>query len=246
VSEADMTDFLSRALSLLVRNAFRLLLLPSQVVIAATHLLLRSICWTVHNSLVRRSTCHLIRLPFRITAIVTYLLYRLVLRLAKSSIAALIYLLDALLIALICSLKAIFFARTTRYTACLAILIIVYFAISNHLKEREHERQRRLAEDQHRNIPSQDFYIWRNNCIALSKDKASITTLPQPPKDLATLYKNANLSTAELKRERQIWHPDAWSKVPEPHKVKVVRVVTEVFQIVNSIHVESREKDLQR
>jgi hypothetical protein len=39
--------------------------------------------------------------------------------------------------------------------------------------------------------------------------------------------------------ERQIWHPDAWSKVPEPHKAKVVKDVTQVFQIVNPIYVES-------
>lgn len=84
---------------------------------------------------------------------------------------------------------------------------------------------------------SHDFQTWRDKCKTLFEDPALVTILPQPPRDLATLYKNAGLSTAELKTERRIWHPDAWSQVPEPYKAEVNRMVTGVFQIVDAVYV---------
>jgi hypothetical protein len=293
MSEAGMLSFLNKALSLLLRNACRLLLLPSQVAIAAMRLLFRLISWAVHNNVIRTFANHLIRLPFQITATITRLLYQLNRRVLHSTIATLSYL-----------LKTPIFARVTRYTVCLGALMVTYSVISTHLKKCEYRRQRKHAEDErektrelfrrvyakhlrqeqkaqdekhrhardhhqnqsvpkqqqgfytssrsrdasesssrqyirHQETPSHDFQTWRNRCKVLAKDKASVAALPQPPKDLATLYKNANLSTAELKMERQIWHPDAWSKVPEPHKAKVIGIVTQVFQIVNPIYVES-------
>jgi ABC-type multidrug transport system fused ATPase/permease subunit len=293
MSEAGMSSFLNKALSLLLHNAFRLLLLPSHFAIAAMRLLFRLISRAVHNNLIRRFANHLIRLPFQITATITHLLYQLSRRVLYSTIATLSYL-----------LKTPIFARVTQYTVYLGALMVTYSVISVHLKKCEYRRQRKHAEDekektrelfkrvyakhllqeqkaqeerqrhardqhqnqskpkqqqgfytssrprdasesssrqyiQHRETPSHDFQTWRNECKVLAKDKASVTALPQAPKDLAILYKRANLSTAELKMERQIWHPDAWSKVPEPHKAKVVKDVTQVFQIVNPIYVES-------
>jgi hypothetical protein len=95
--------------------------------------------------------------------------------------------------------------------------------------------------NQRPNTLGHDFQTWRNKCKSLSNDKASVTALPQPPGDIAALYRNARLLTDELEKERLIWHPDTWSRVPEPHRANVIGVVTEISQIVNAMY-DDREK----
>jgi hypothetical protein len=264
-------------------------LLPFQISALATRLLFQSLYRIVHNNSVRTTTYHLSLLPFKITAVTTRLFYQLVRKVVSKSIAAFTYL-----------SKAFFFARSTRYSACLASLGFAYLLITYNIEQIEYERQQKSAKkkakeqarehqervkrivenylrgehkaqeelrqrtrehtrhdtkpkqqsshnsshlqpssnfSQQQSILSRDFHTWRDECKALLNDPASVTTLPQPPGDLATLYKNARLSTAELKNERRMWHPDAWSQVPEPYKAEVNRMVTGVFQIVNAIYV---------
>jgi hypothetical protein len=99
------------------------------------------------------------------------------------------------------------------------------------------------------------FKEWRQLCWKMSEMPELITKLPCPPffpctesgcdntlapfktcvHNLRSLYLNAELSRTELLKERNFWHPDRWSKVPQPYRQDVERMAIFIFQVLQPL-----------
>lgn len=99
------------------------------------------------------------------------------------------------------------------------------------------------------------FKDWRQQCWKLSEMPEFIKNLPHPPvlscsnpgcgntlasfktcaHSLKTLYLNAELSRAELLKERNFWHPDRWSRVLQPYRQEVEQMAIIVFQVLQPL-----------
>ncbi|CAD0109558.1 unnamed protein product [Aureobasidium uvarum] len=104
-------------------------------------------------------------------------------------------------------------------------------------------------------IPKYAFKEWRKQCWKMSEKSELIRNLPRPPfipcskvgcdntlasfkscvHSLETLYRNAELNHKELIKERNFWHPDRWSRVPQPHRQEVERMAILVFQALQPL-----------
>lgn len=93
------------------------------------------------------------------------------------------------------------------------------------------------------------FQEWRQQCWTMSEKPELIKTLPQPPfiscmrlgcdntlgafkscvHSLERLYRSAQLSHRELIKERNFWHPDRWSRVPQPYRQEIEQMAILVF-----------------
>lgn len=99
------------------------------------------------------------------------------------------------------------------------------------------------------------FKEWRQHCRTLSEKPELVRSLPCPPSmpcaragcdntiaplktcihNLGTLYLNSELSHAEMIKERNFWHPDRWSRVPEPYRQKVQQMAISIFQVLQPL-----------
>lgn len=99
------------------------------------------------------------------------------------------------------------------------------------------------------------FKEWRQQCWTLSENPELIGQLPPPPSiscsrigcdnalacfgtcvhSLERLYRSAELSHKDLVKERNFWHPDRWSRVPQPHRQQVERMAILVFQAIQPL-----------
>jgi hypothetical protein len=99
------------------------------------------------------------------------------------------------------------------------------------------------------------FEEWRQQCRELSEKPELIRTLPHPPSiscakagcddtiaplktcvhSLGILYRNAELSRAEMIKERNFWHPDRWSRVLQPYRLGVEQIAIVIFQILQPL-----------
>lgn len=110
----------------------------------------------------------------------------------------------------------------------------------------------------HPSIPSHTkvaFREWRQQCWNMSEKPELVTQLPRPPSiscsrvgcdntlacfgtcvhSLERLYRSAGLSHKELTKERNFWHPDRWSRVPQPYRHGVERMAILVFQVLQPL-----------
>lgn len=99
------------------------------------------------------------------------------------------------------------------------------------------------------------FKQWRQQCWKLSEKPELIENLPHPPTisctkvgcnstiaplktclhSLSILYCNAELSRSELLKERNFWHPDRWSRVPQPYRQEAERIAICIFQVLQPL-----------
>lgn len=99
------------------------------------------------------------------------------------------------------------------------------------------------------------FKVWRQQCWNISEKPELIRQLPQPPfiscsrigcdnalaclstcvHSLEKCYRNAEISYKELIKERNFWHPDRWSRVPQPHKREVEQMAVLIFQVLQPL-----------
>lgn len=99
------------------------------------------------------------------------------------------------------------------------------------------------------------FKEWRQHCWKLSEKPELITSLPRPPSisctkvgcnntiaplktcvhSLSILYRNAELSRSEFLKERNFWHPDRWSRVPQPYRQEVEKIAICIFQVLQPL-----------
>jgi hypothetical protein len=99
------------------------------------------------------------------------------------------------------------------------------------------------------------FKEWRQQCRELSEKPELIRQLPHPPSvpctksgcdntiaplktcvhSLSTLYRNAELHRTELLKERNFWHPDRWSRVPQPYRLGVEQMAIVIFQVLQPL-----------
>jgi hypothetical protein len=99
------------------------------------------------------------------------------------------------------------------------------------------------------------FEQWRRYCWKISETPEVITKLPCPPffpctksgcdnnlapfricvHNLKNLYLNAELSRTELLKERNFWHPDRWSRVPQPYRQEVEKMAIFIFQVIQPL-----------
>jgi hypothetical protein len=99
------------------------------------------------------------------------------------------------------------------------------------------------------------FKEWRQQCWILSEQPELIRILPSPPVILCTrpgcnntlapletcmhsltiLYRNAELGRTELLKERNFWHPDRWSRVPQPYRQEVEKMAIIIFQVLQPL-----------
>ncbi|KAH0345790.1 hypothetical protein KCU83_g7669, partial [Aureobasidium melanogenum] len=99
------------------------------------------------------------------------------------------------------------------------------------------------------------FKEWRQQCWTKSEKPELIETLPRPPfipcsgvgcdnalacfgtcvHSLERCYRSAELSHKEMIKERNFWHPDRWSRVPQPHRHGVEKMAILVFQVLQPL-----------
>lgn len=99
------------------------------------------------------------------------------------------------------------------------------------------------------------FKLWRQECWRLSEKPELIRQLSHPPSipctkigcnntiaplktcvhSLSILYCNAELSRPELLKERNFWHPDRWSRVPQPYRHEVEKIAISIFQVLQPL-----------
>ncbi|CAD0099737.1 unnamed protein product [Aureobasidium mustum] len=99
------------------------------------------------------------------------------------------------------------------------------------------------------------FKEWRQQCWSMSEKFELIKQLPRPPfiaclrvgcdntlgplktcvHTLERLYRSAELCHKELIKERNFWHPDRWSRVPQPYRQEVERMAILLFQVLQPL-----------
>jgi hypothetical protein len=104
------------------------------------------------------------------------------------------------------------------------------------------------------------FKEWRQHCRTLSEKPEFIKKLPHPPSipctkvgcdntiaplktcvhSLSILYRNAELDRTELLKERNFWHPDRWSRVPQPYRLEVEQMAIVIFQVLQPLCDQAR------
>ncbi|CAD0086205.1 unnamed protein product [Aureobasidium vineae] len=104
-------------------------------------------------------------------------------------------------------------------------------------------------------VPKYAFKEWLKQCRKMSEKPELIRQLPRPPfipcskvgcddtlassktcvHSLEIFYRGAELNHKELIKERNFWHPDRWSRVPQPHRQEVERMAILVFQVLQPL-----------
>jgi len=99
------------------------------------------------------------------------------------------------------------------------------------------------------------FKLWRQECWKASETPDLIKQLPHPPfipctkpgchsalaplklcvHSLSAFYRDAELSRTELLKERNFWHPDRWSRVPQPYRREVQEMAIVIFQVLQPL-----------